>query len=95
MTNVSNIGYDYIVPSENGNRCDCKWISFEDNSGSGIYVKADESLAKGLCFSAHLHDINELHRASHTCDLPERVEGKDPIFINVDYALMGIGGDLR
>ena len=94
-TNPTEMHVDYIVPSENGNRCDCRWISFENKSGSGFCIKADESVLNGLCFSAQLYETKELHTADHTYDLPERIIGKDPIHFNIDFEMMGIGGDLR
>ena len=43
--------------------------------------------------SALLHSTEELHHASHTCDLDQRADGKHPIYVNIDHQLMGVGGD--
>lgn len=45
-------------------------------------------------FSAHLHDQQEIHNATHTCDLQQRQNGEWQIYLNVDHHQMGIGGDL-
>jgi hypothetical protein len=94
-TSPSKMGYNYIVPSENGNRCDCTWISFRNDNGVGLLlVKGDDSEKSGLNFSALLHDQKEFHAATHTSQLERRVEGQHPIYMNVDSKLMGIGGDV-
>ncbi len=79
----------YILPEENAYKTDTRWITLSDDSGRGIMLKG----IPRICFSA-LHFTNEdLSRESrdgmHTTDLIPR---KD-IFINVDLAQMGVGGD--
>merc|ERR1712032_1217058 len=94
-TSPSDMGYDYIVPSENGNRSDCTCVRFESSSsgGGGLAIVA-ESDASFSC-SALLHSASELHHATHVCDLDERREqdGVHPIHVNIDHKLMGVGGD--
>ena len=46
-TTPSKMGYDYIVPSENGNRCDCRWVRFESNDDDdddmiGLMIMSDD-----------------------------------------------------
>ena len=94
-TSPTTMGYNYVVPSENGNRCDCSWISFRNDNGSGILLVKGGGIDKtGLNFSASLHNQKEFHSATHVCHLEKRVEGKHPIYINVDSKMMGIGGDV-
>mmetsp|Transcript_25069 Transcript_25069/g.37088 ORF Transcript_25069/g.37088 Transcript_25069/m.37088 type:complete len:1513 (-) Transcript_25069:7-4545(-) len=95
------MGYDYIVPSENGNRSDCSWVSMTDSSGDGVIIvghqKATEATDDSILdfgFSALLHSQQELHSATHTNELEDRLESKDPIFLNVDLFSQGIGGDV-
>ena len=38
QTQASKMGYNYIVPSENGNRTGCEWITFTDKDGNGLCV---------------------------------------------------------
>ena len=86
------MGYSYIVPSENGSRSDCKWISFDSDDG-GIVVVADA--CNSFSCSALLHSAEELHHAQHTCDLDPRKNGVHPIHVNIDHQLLGVGGDVR
>jgi len=94
-TTPSQQTYQYIFPSENGNRSDCKWISFVDKSGCGVcIVDSDDKVGTGLNFSALLHSQKELYAAKHTTDCPERKDGGSAIFVNLDHKIMGVGGDL-
>ncbi len=90
-TSPSKMGYDYIVPSENGSRSDCQQICFESDNHEGIAIIADSRTS--FSCSALLHSTVELHRASHTCDLDQRFNGVHPIYVNIDHKLMGVGGD--
>jgi len=85
------MGYNYIVPSENGNRSDCCWCSLANETGEGIVIVATE-VSASFNFSALLHAQDELHRATHTHHLEEREEG--PIYLSFDRHQMGIGGDV-
>jgi beta-galactosidase len=90
-TSASDMGYDYIVPSENGSRSNCQQICFESSKDGGLAVIADPNTS--FSCSALLHSAEELYHASHTCDLDQRVNGIHPIYVNVDHQLMGVGGD--
>jgi beta-galactosidase len=92
-TTPLEMGYDYIVPSENGSRSDCEWIAFGSrDGGEGMLVVAEAG--SSFSCSALLHSIDELHHAEHTCDLDARENGKHPIHVNIDHQLMGVGGDV-
>jgi len=82
---------DYIVPSENGNRTDCRWVCFLDEDGSGLMLISNEDL---FCISASLWSREELDKAKHTTDLESRLNGKHGLHVNIDHALMGVGGDV-
>jgi beta-galactosidase len=89
--------HGYIVPSENGSRSDCEYASFRSNSGDGfcmVSTKPNGSLDT-FSFSALHSSIPELQTANHTCDLEHRLDGQHAIYVNVDHALLGLGGDTR
>eukprot|EP00536_Pseudo-nitzschia_multiseries_P018978 jgi/Psemu1/230920/e_gw1.3519.2.1 len=90
-TTASAMGYDYIVPSENGSRSDCRQILFESGRVGGMAVIADPDTS--FSCSALLHSAGELHHATHTCDLDRRADGTCPVHVNIDHRLMGVGGD--
>jgi len=93
VTTASKMGYEYIVPSENGNRSDCLYASFCDNASNGFTVVAKNDVMP-FQFSALLHSQKEIHEATHTHNLDERADGFDPIFVSIDSHHMGIGGDV-
>lgn len=92
-TSPARMGYPYIVPSENGNRSDCKWIQLSSLNRS-LSISCG-SKKESLCISALLHSAEELHHADHTSDLDVKEDGVHPIHINLDHRLMGLGGDVR
>lgn len=91
-TSPSEMAYNYIVPSENGSRSDCQWISFESTDGGGLLIAADGESTFGC--SALLHSATELNNALHTSDLDARRDGLHPIHVNIDHRLMGVAGDV-
>lgn len=82
---IEALNHRYIRPQEVGNRCDVRWFSLTDGEGAGWLVTGDPLLS----FSAWPFTMEDLERASHTFELPER----DDITLNVDYGQMGVGGD--
>ena len=86
--------YNYIVPSENGNKSNCRWAAFQDESGNGICIVSDMK-CDDLHFGASLNSQLELHNALHTCDLEARENGEGPVYVSIDHKIMGVGGDLR
>lgn len=101
-TTPKDTAYHYIFPSENGNRSDCEWLALRNAQGEGIcFATAHPSKTTStkpnnstFHFSAQLHSTQELHEATHTCDLAHRENGKHPVFVNLDHQLMGVGGDV-
>ena len=92
-TSPTQMNYDYIVPCENGNVCDCSWVSFTDTKGTGVLI-VNQERNKVFHFSALLHDQKEIHNATHSRCLEERKNGDSTILVNLDFLQMGIGGDL-
>ena len=75
--------FSYIVPQENGNKCDVRWAAFTDAHGTGIKIAG----LPLLNVSAHHYTALDLTGARHTTDLRRR----DPITINLDYKVCGLG----
>jgi beta-galactosidase len=90
QTTPSTMGYNYIVPVENGCRTDCEWIAFRNDDGTGLCIASGD---EPFCCSALLHSASELDSAKHTYDLAARKDGQHPIHVNLDHKLMGLGGD--
>ncbi|KIL42349.1 beta-D-galactosidase subunit alpha [Gordoniibacillus kamchatkensis] len=73
----------YVYPQENGNRSDCRWVSFTDLMGAGFVVAGQPQLH----FSAHRYSAQDLERAKHATDLRKR----DAITVHLDYMQNGLG----
>ena len=74
----------YIMPQENGNKTDVRWVSLTNEEGIGL-------LAIGMPLmevSAHHFTTEDLTKAKHTFELKRR----DYITLNLDYRQSGLGG---
>jgi hypothetical protein len=73
----------YILPEENGNKTEVRWVALTDDEGAGF-------LAVGmpeLNVSAHHYTTADLTAAKHTFELVRR----DDTTLNLDYAQSGLG----
>jgi beta-galactosidase len=73
----------YIMPQENGHRCDVRRLAFSDDLGRRLHIQGHPTFE----FSAlHLSD-DDLYRAHHAADLLPR----DEIYLNIDGKHRGLG----
>jgi beta-galactosidase len=75
----------YILPQENANRTDIRWMKFSDPGGKGLEVRANDLLS----MSAWPWTKEQIESAKHTNELPVN----DFITINIDLKQMGVGGN--
>ena len=75
--------YRYVVPQENGNKEDVRWLSLVDEKGVGLHVDG----APTLGFSAHHITPEDLTRAYHITEVHEREE----ITLLLDLVQRGLG----
>jgi beta-galactosidase len=83
---ISKFHEPYVVPQENGNRTDVRWMNLQNQtSKSGLLIVADSLLS----MSAWPYTEKNLNNAKHTIDL------KDAGFVtlNIDLKQMGVGGN--
>ncbi|MCQ2182166.1 MAG: DUF4981 domain-containing protein [Bacteroidales bacterium] len=73
---------NYPAPQENGNRCDARWIKFSDGN-VGLRIDGMQP----LCFRAWPWTEEDLEKAAHPFELPER----DFINVNMDLNIHGVG----
>ncbi len=75
----------YPKPQENGNKSDVRWVSFVDQEGNGFtivpFVPSN--------VSAHHYTQQNLTEAKHTYEIMKA----ESMTINIDYLMMGVGGD--
>ncbi|MHB9132123.1 MAG: beta-galactosidase, LacZ type [Armatimonadota bacterium] len=80
---VDDLYTPYIMPQENGNRTDVRWVALTNAHGAGLLAVGQPELN----FSAHRFTTMDFERARHTYDLTPR----DEITLNLDYRQNGIG----
>ncbi|NCF68486.1 MAG: DUF4981 domain-containing protein [Chloroflexi bacterium] len=74
----------YIVPQENGNKTDVRWLALANEQGVGLLAAGSEPLE----FSAAHYTADDLFAARHTHELQRREE----ITLHLDALQMGLGG---
>lgn len=76
----------YVVPQENGNRTDVRWMHFADkHSSAGVSVLTDSLLS----MSAWPYTEENIAAAKHTY----RLRDAGYITVNIDLVQMGVGGN--
>ena len=102
---VSDLGFDYSRPQENGYRTETKWLKLTDENGIGLKIYGEPNIS----FSAHNNTIEDfddgIRENSPGEELSSRsrivkkqrkpivVPKRDFIGLNIDLKQMGIGGD--
>ncbi len=77
----------YVLPQENGNKTDVRWLTLTNQEGIGIF--ASHEADQYLNTSAHLYDLNAFDQATHTPEVKET----DQVTLHLDHQQMGLGGD--
>lgn len=75
----------YVMPQENGNRTDVRWMFLSDGEGKGLMVVADSLLS----MSAWPYTEDNMDKARHTNELIDA----GYITLNIDLVQMGVGGN--
>jgi beta-galactosidase len=83
---VHELTHDYLVPQENANRTDVRWVRFNDQAGNGLEFKHEGDFINA---SAWPYSQNDLEKALHIHELPQR----DFITVNIDLGQRGVGGN--
>jgi len=73
----------YIVPEENGNKTDVRWVTLTNSDGVGLQASADRLLE----VSAHHFTPEDLTTARHPHELVRRPE----VVLHLDYGQSGLG----
>lgn len=83
---VEDFQHDYLVPQENGNHCDARWLKV--GGENGVRFGAVEAPFE---FSCHNYSLEALERATHQHEL---VKHSDGVYVFIDGAQRGVGGDV-
>jgi len=77
----------YVMPQENGNRTDVRWMSFStQNKNEGLLVVSKN---QPLSMSAWAYTQENINEAKHTFDLKDA----GYLTVNIDLIQMGVGGN--
>ncbi|CAH1202276.1 Evolved beta-galactosidase subunit alpha [Paenibacillus allorhizoplanae] len=82
-SSVRELFEDYIVPQENGNRTDTRWLALTNEQGAGLLAAGSPQFE----FTARRYTSEDLEMARHTYELKER----DSVYLHLDLAQNGIG----
>ena len=82
---VDDLDPHYIVPQDNGNRCDVRWLEITDAAGHGYLIES----AQPFNFRAWNYDADDLDHTAHNFELPRR----NHVTLNIDLLIHGVGGN--
>jgi beta-galactosidase len=80
---VDNMYVPYILPQENGSRCEVSKLIVRNSEGNGLLITAPEKMQ----FTVSRFSAEQMYTAKHTNELKE--EGC--IYLYLDYAQRGLG----
>ena len=80
---VDNMYTPYILPQENGSRCEVSWTTLRDINGNGIMIIATETMQ----FTVSRFSAQQMYAAKHTNEL----KSDGCVYLYLDYAQRGLG----
>jgi len=80
---VEDLHVPYVYPQDNGCRSEVRWLSLQDKRGRGLKLSA----SKNFAFTAHNYSKEDLEKARHDHELPER----DQVFLDIIIGQQGLG----
>lgn len=83
---LSDLGTNYVVPQDNGNRGDVRSFKLTDSNGKGLEILA---ISEPLNVRASFFSDEQLEKAGHMNELFE----EDSIEVNIDPQLLGLGSN--
>jgi beta-galactosidase len=82
---VKDQHFPYVMPQENGNKTDVRWLRITSADGSAIHISGQPLIN----FNIQDYSCEALNRSKTTHDL----ERGGKTYLHVDYKQMGVGGD--
>ncbi len=82
---INEFDEPYVVPQENGNRTDVRWMYLHDKQNNGLMVVADSLLS----MSAWPYTEQNIIAARHT----NKLKDAGYVTLNIDLKQMGVGGN--
>jgi len=82
---INEFDEPYVVPQENGNRTDVRWMFLSDKKNNGLLIVADSLLS----MSAWPYTEQNIIAARHT----NKLKDAGLVTLNIDLKQMGVGGN--
>lgn len=82
---VTSLFENYPFPQDNGNRQHVRWISLQDQQGSGVFIQP----CQPLNFSLWPYSAQMIQQAQHSSEL----EPAGYLTLNLDHQLLGLGSN--
>ena len=82
---VTDQHFAYVMPQENGNKTDVRWIRILDNAETGLKITGKQLMEVNIQDYSQ-HALNN-SKTSHS------LIRSDQIYVNIDLKQMGLGGD--
>lgn len=83
---VANQYFPYVMPQENGNKTDVRWVAVNTKEGPGLVVMGDSLL------SINVQDYSQ--QALNESKTSHQLRRGTNTYLYVDYKQMGVGGDI-
>lgn len=80
---VNDLFEDYVIPQENGNKCDTRYVKVMNEDGIGLKITSPELFEHGV---SHV-SVSDLYKAMH----PYEIKWQEETIVNIDYKQSGIG----
>jgi beta-galactosidase len=84
---VDELQVPYVLPQENGNRTDVRWVELLAPRGAGNAGGLRIAAPSTFDFGASHHGMEQLWKAAHTCELVRKPE----LYVTIDVAQRGLG----
>lgn len=88
-TTADSMYTPYVRPQENGYRTNVRWVTFTDNTGSGIRITGKPDLG----FSALPYTYDDLKGFEHKGKHGNLLDKRNLVEVNIDFKQSGVGGD--
>ena len=85
-SSIDGLESNYVVPQDNGNRCDLRWIMLTNEGGKGVRISSEQPF-NFRAWSYEESDIDAQYRHPH--EVPHR----NYINLNIDCDIHGVGGN--
>ncbi|MDP3446034.1 MAG: beta-galactosidase small subunit, partial [Ignavibacteria bacterium] len=82
---ISDQHFPHVMPQENGNKSDVRWMFLSANDGNGLLIASDSLLNVNV----QDYSLDALNKSK----LSHQLSRGENVYMNIDMKQMGLGGD--